>query len=62
LPDLDVTQPWLSHDWWEIDMTYWVLRVWQAMELIWDLRQPPVHVRAGPLVVKIKPVALGHLT
>lgn len=43
-------------------MTYWVLRVWQAIGLTWDLRQPPAQVLAGPLVVKIKPAALGHLT
>jgi stearoyl-CoA desaturase (delta-9 desaturase) len=35
--------------WWEIDLTYWVLRAWQSMGLIWDLRRPPADVLAGPL-------------
>jgi stearoyl-CoA desaturase (delta-9 desaturase) len=47
--------------WWEIDLTYWVLRSWQAMGLIWDLRRPPADVLAGPLVAKIKPVIVGHM-
>ncbi len=47
--------------WWEIDMTYLILRSWQAMGLIWDLRQPPAYVLAGPLAAKIKPVTLGHI-
>ena len=47
--------------WWEIDMTYWVLRVWQAMGLIWDLRRPPEKVLAGPLAPSIKPVTLSHV-
>jgi stearoyl-CoA desaturase (Delta-9 desaturase) len=35
--------------WWEIDLTYWVLRAWQSLGLIWDLRRPPADVLAGPL-------------
>jgi stearoyl-CoA desaturase (Delta-9 desaturase) len=27
--------------WWEIDVTYYVLRVLSSVGLIWDLRQPP---------------------
>jgi stearoyl-CoA desaturase (delta-9 desaturase) len=30
--------------WWEIDLTYYVLRGLQAVGLIWDLREPPRHV------------------
>jgi stearoyl-CoA desaturase (delta-9 desaturase) len=41
--------------WWEVDTTYWVLRIWQAMGLIWDLREPPPKVLAGPLVAQIRP-------
>ena len=40
--------------WWEIDPTYWVLRVWQMVGLIHDLRCPPAHVLAGPLVIDAK--------
>ena len=47
--------------WWEFDLTYWVLRMWQAIGLIWDLRRPPADVLAGPLAPAIKPVVLRHL-
>ncbi len=53
--------------WWEIDMTYWVLRIWRAMGLIWDVREPPSMVLAGPLVANSKaarpvnPVVASHL-
>ncbi len=30
--------------WWEIDMTYWALRLMQLMRLTWDLKPIPVHV------------------
>jgi len=32
--------------WWEIDMSYYVLRGLSAVGLIWDLHGVPVHVRA----------------
>lgn len=35
--------------WWEIDLTYWVLRLWQSLGLIRELRRPPRDVLAGPL-------------
>jgi stearoyl-CoA desaturase (Delta-9 desaturase) len=31
--------------WWEIDITYYVLRALQAVGLIWDIREPPAHIR-----------------
>ncbi|MFT3776619.1 MAG: acyl-CoA desaturase [Minicystis sp.] len=31
--------------WWEIDMTFYVLKVMQALGLVWDLHAPPRHVR-----------------
>jgi stearoyl-CoA desaturase (delta-9 desaturase) len=31
--------------WWEIDMTYYVLRVMERVGLVWDLHTPPPHVR-----------------
>lgn len=33
--------------WWEIDPCYYLLRVMSALGLIWDLRQPPDHLRGG---------------
>jgi len=46
--------------WWEIDLTYAVLRMLKAVGLIWDLRRPPAHVLAGPLVGERKQVTLGR--
>ena len=36
--------------WWEIDVTYYVLRALSSVGLIWDLRQPPQRfaVESGP--------------
>lgn len=33
--------------WWQIDITYYVLRALQAVGLIWDIREPPASVVAG---------------
>ena len=33
--------------WWEIDLTYYALKLLSWTGLIWDLKQPPAHVRAG---------------
>ncbi len=30
--------------WWEIDVTYYVLRCLAALGIIWDIREPPGHV------------------
>jgi len=38
--------------WWEIDLTYYGLKLLAATGLIWDLRQIPVHIRESR---KIKP-------
>jgi stearoyl-CoA desaturase (Delta-9 desaturase) len=35
----------LGFYWWEVDVTYYVLRVLAALGLIWDLRTPPPAVR-----------------
>jgi stearoyl-CoA desaturase (delta-9 desaturase) len=35
--------------WWELDLTYLVLRGLAAAGVVWDLRTPPAHVRAGEL-------------
>jgi stearoyl-CoA desaturase (delta-9 desaturase) len=31
--------------WWELDVTYYVLRALAAVGLVWDLREPPASVR-----------------
>jgi stearoyl-CoA desaturase (delta-9 desaturase) len=33
--------------WWELDITYYILRGLQAVGLIWEVRGVPDHVRAG---------------
>jgi stearoyl-CoA desaturase (delta-9 desaturase) len=33
--------------WWEIDLSYYVLRLLAWMGLVWDLRRPPESVRAA---------------
>ena len=30
--------------WWEIDVTYYLLRGLQAVGVVWDIREPPAHV------------------
>lgn len=30
--------------WWEIDMTYYILRALQAVGLVWDIKEPPARV------------------
>jgi len=32
--------------WWEIDVTYYLLRVLSVCGIIWDLKAVPAHVRA----------------
>ena len=41
--------------WWELDITYLALRVLSATGLVWDLRTPPPHVRAGRLPAPVGP-------
>jgi stearoyl-CoA desaturase (delta-9 desaturase) len=31
--------------WWEIDITYYILRFFQAVGLIWDLKEVPRHIK-----------------
>ena len=33
--------------WWQIDVTYYVLKVLSVFRVVWDLRLPPVHVIRG---------------
>ncbi len=34
--------------WWEIDITYYMLRVMSWTGIVWDLKELPEHVRANP--------------
>ena len=36
--------------WWEIDVTYYVLRALQVVGVVWDIKEPPAHVVAGTKV------------
>jgi stearoyl-CoA desaturase (delta-9 desaturase) len=53
--------------WWEIDATYYILRLFQAVGLVWDIHVPPAHVRdsnrvdgkgKAPVVVDAPPMSL----
>ena len=33
--------------WWQIDVTYYILKVLSLFKIVWDLRLPPVHVVEG---------------
>jgi stearoyl-CoA desaturase (delta-9 desaturase) len=51
--------------WWELDITYLVLRGLRSVGLVWDLREPPAHVhdRHRPLSDELKErvaLALAH--
>ena len=49
--------------WWEIDLTYYVLRLLELLGLVWDLRRAPAAVLAGPLVrrTRAEPAGLRDL-
>lgn len=42
--------------WWEVDITYYVLRGLATVGLVWELRDPPAHVLAGqrPVSAELK--------
>ncbi|MBX7077808.1 MAG: acyl-CoA desaturase [Nannocystaceae bacterium] len=43
--------------WWEIDMTYYVLRVMSWLGLVWDLKEPPARVYERQPATGSHPVA-----
>jgi stearoyl-CoA desaturase (delta-9 desaturase) len=47
----------LGFFWWELDPTYWVLKLLAATGLIWDLRQPPAVVRDRVLPAALRKVS-----
>jgi stearoyl-CoA desaturase (delta-9 desaturase) len=38
--------------WWEVDLSYYTLRVLSWLGIVWDLRVPPKHIRDAHLVDK----------
>ncbi len=36
--------------WWEIDMFYWVICLFEALGLIWDVKRPPEQLRQAKLL------------
>jgi stearoyl-CoA desaturase (delta-9 desaturase) len=38
--------------WWEIDITYYVLRALQALGVVWDIREPPRRVVAATIAAR----------
>ncbi len=49
--------------WWEIDITYYLLRVLAGLGLIWDLREPPERVLAeGRAIIKARRWGLPRRT
>lgn len=49
--------------WWEVDVTYYLLRGLERLGLVWDLRDPPAHVLSGerPLTDALKERVAAHL-
>src|SRR5204862_7456642 len=43
--------------WWEIDVTYYVLRLLALTALVWDLRRPPRDVISGDGEAEVVPAA-----
>ncbi len=33
--------------WWETDISFYLLKMLAALGLVWDLKEPPAHIRAG---------------
>ncbi|MEX5217937.1 MAG: fatty acid desaturase [Nitrospira sp.] len=44
-----VNQGWF---WWEVDLSYYVLSVLSWVGIVWDLRKPPAHIKAGTIAVE----------
>jgi len=36
--------------WWEIDVFYWVICLWESLGLVWDVRRPPERLRQAKLL------------
>src|SRR5438445_115205 len=38
--------------WWELDPSYYLIRVFQALGLVWDVRTPPEKVRSATIAAQ----------
>ena len=36
--------------WWEIDVLYWIICIFEFLGLVWDVRRPPKNVRLTKLL------------
>jgi stearoyl-CoA desaturase (delta-9 desaturase) len=45
--------------WWELDVSYYVLRLLERVGLVWDLHVPPAHVLAGSRASRARAAAAG---
>jgi stearoyl-CoA desaturase (delta-9 desaturase) len=45
--------------WWQFDFTYYILKVFSWLGLVWDLREPPAEVVAGTWRAKKSPAQLA---
>jgi stearoyl-CoA desaturase (delta-9 desaturase) len=36
--------------WWEIDITYWILKIFSWLGIIWDLKKVPENVLRSSLI------------
>jgi stearoyl-CoA desaturase (delta-9 desaturase) len=43
--------------WWEIDVTYYVLRALARLRVIWAIREPPATKKPAPRIPLSRPVA-----
>ena len=43
--------------WWEIDLSFYVLKAMEALGLVWDLHAPPVHVRESNKIAGLAPIS-----
>jgi stearoyl-CoA desaturase (delta-9 desaturase) len=41
-----VNQGWF---WWEVDLSYYVLTMLSWVGIVWDLRNPPAHIKAATI-------------
>jgi stearoyl-CoA desaturase (delta-9 desaturase) len=40
--------------WWEIDASYYLIRLFQALGLVWDVRTPPEKVRSATMAAQLR--------
>ena len=48
--------------WWEVDVSYYVIKAWEKVGLVWDVRRPPAHVLKKNLLADVgerAPLLLG---